>query len=320
LISKVILLGCSAKSVAQASELNGFISENSGIRDSVGHTLLFYTSKEEKNDLLNRVPTESATLVRVARYQPENILEALKRVENGKETDLYVFPGGYAGSELAVRWAFRVNGSSLVQVSRIECRQNYLIAKKKVYSDYVLATFRLKKKPFCISPARGSAGSLTLPAKRDVAITEIDMTDLHADRFVKSEKRAAGEPTGNLEKARFILIGGRGMSDATGTARLKQIAGRLGADFGVSRPVAMNAWAKMDEIVGVSGAVTKPDVCIVAGASGAAAFYAGIEKSKYIVAINKDSHAPIIKASDAAIIDDYKPVMDELVKLVSRPS
>jgi electron transfer flavoprotein alpha subunit len=76
----------------------------------------------------------------------------------------------------------------------------------------------------------------------------------------------------------------------------------------------------MDEIVGVSGAVTKPDVCIVAGASGAAAFYAGIEKSKYIVAINKDSHAPIIKASDAAIIDDYKPVMDELVKLVSRPS
>ena len=316
MIFKVILLGCSAKSVTQAAELNGFISENLGPGDRVGHTLLFYSQKKEKKSLLHLVPTESVTLVRVARYQPENILEALNVLENGRETHMYLFPSGYAGSELAARWAFRVKGSSLVQISQIECKQNHLIAKKKVYSDNVLATFRLKKKPYCISPARGSAGDLPIRVKRPVIVAEHDMTHLHKDQFLKTSRQSAAEAIGDLEKAKFILVGGRGMSSEANTEKLKQIAGSIGADFGVSRPVAMNAWAAMDKIVGVSGAMTKPDVCIVAGASGAAAFYAGIEKSKYIVAINKDIRAPIIKSSDVAIIDDYKAVMDELVKLI----
>ena len=55
---------------------------------------------------------------------------------------------------------------------------------------------------------------------------------------------------------------------------------------------------------------------IMAGVSGSAAFYAGIEKAKTIVAINTDIRAPIIKASDVAVIDDYKAVMAELAKIV----
>jgi electron transfer flavoprotein alpha subunit len=146
------------------------------------------------------------------------------------------------------------------------------------------------------------------------------MTHLRNDQFLKTTKWNAAEATADLEKAKFILIGGRGMSSEENTEKLKQIADSVGADFGVSRPVAMNAWATMDKMVGVSGAITKPDICIVAGASGAAAFYAGIEKSKYIVAINKDIRAPIIKSSDVAIIDDYKAVMDQLAKLISTPT
>ena len=97
---------------------------------------------------------------------------------------------------------------------------------------------------------------------------------------------------------------------------LKQIADTIGANFGVSRPVAMSAWAPLHRLVGVSGSMTKADVCIVAGASGAAAFYAGIEKSKFIVAINTDIRAPINKTSDVTIIDDYKAVLAELVKVM----
>ena len=312
----MILIGCTANIAVQAEELNGFISENLDRGDHVGSTILFCSKKQEKNALFNLVPTESVKLVSVAGYQPENILEALKMVENNAETHLYLFPGGYAGSELAVRWALRAKGSSLVQVSQIEYTQNQLIAKKKVYSGHVLGTFRLKNKPYCISPARGSAGSLPVRVKRPLIITEHDMCHLHKDKFVKTSKWSTAEATGNLEKAKFILIGGRGMGNQENAEKLEKIAGIMGADFGVSRPVAMNAWTTMEKIVGVSGTITKPDVCIVAGAAGAAAFYAGIEKSKYIVAINKDIRAPIVKSSDIAIIDDYKPVLDELVKLI----
>ena len=59
-----------------------------------------------------------------------------------------------------------------------------------------------------------------------------------------------------------------------------------------------------------------PEVCITAGVSGAAAFYAGIEKSKFIVAINTDEQAPIMKKADVAIVDDFMPVIQSLREIV----
>jgi electron transfer flavoprotein alpha subunit len=143
------------------------------------------------------------------------------------------------------------------------------------------------------------------------------MTHLHRDRFIKASESTPMKLTRALAKAKFLLIGGNGMGSQENTKKLQQIAEMIGADFGATRPVAMHAWVPMYRLVGVSGAMTKADVCIVAGVSGAAAFYAGIEKSKFIVAINKDVRAPIVKSADVAIIDDYQAVMDELVKIMT---
>ena len=316
MIFKGILNGCASNIVTQAEELNGFIREHLSSGDNVGSTIFFYSKKEEKNALLGLVPTESVELVRVARYQPENILEALQTVENAEKTDLYLFPSGFAGSELAVRWACRMKGSCLVRVKLIEWSGAQLIARKTVYANHVLGTFKLTQKPYCISLAKGSADSQAITIRDNLIVTEHDLTDLQKDQFIKHSKWIPTETTGDLEAATFLVIGGRGMDTKENTQSLKKIADAMGADFGVSRPVAMSAWTPMHRMIGASGAMTKPEVCIVAGVSGAAAFYAGIEKSKTIVAINTDIRAPIIKASDVAIIDDYKAVMAELAKIV----
>ena len=316
MIFKGILNGCAANIAAQAGELNGFIREYLSCGPNVGSTILFYSKKEDKNALLDLVPTESAQLVRVARYQPENILEALQTVENAEKTHLYVFPSGFAGSEIAVRWACRMKGSSLVQVKQIECSGAQLIARKTVYADHVLGTFKLTQKPYCISLAKGSADSQTITPRDKLIVTEHDLAGLQKDMFIKHSKWISSETSKDLEAATFLIIGGRGMHTKENTQSLKKIADSLGADFGVSRPVAMSAWTPMHRMIGVSGAMPKPEVCIVAGVSGAAAFYAGIEKSKTIIAINTDIRAPIIKACDVAVIDDYKAVMAELAKIV----
>jgi len=316
MIFKVILNGCATNVVAQAEELNGFIAKHLSGGEDRGGTILFYSRKEQRDELLHLVPTESAKLVRVTRYQPETILEALHRVEEGSEAELYLFSSGFAGSEIAVRLAFRMNGSSLVQARYIEWGKTCLMVKKMVYSSHVLGTFRLKKKPYCISLAKGSADSQPIPENKNLRVTEYDMTPIQEDRFVKRSEWIPGDLTKGLEKAGFLLIGGRGMTNKEDAQSLKRIADQLGADFGVSRPVAMSGWVPLEQMIGVSGAMTKPDVCIVAGVSGAAAFYAGIEKSRFIVAINRDRRAPITKTSDVVIIDDYKAVMDELAMIM----
>ena len=317
MIYKAILNGCSTNIVAQAEELNGFIGEHLCSEETTGSTILFYSEKEKKDALLRLVPTESVVLVRITRHQSEIILEALKAVEQREMTHLYLFPSGFTGSEMAVRLAFRMNGSSLVQVKQIECSDQHLLAKKTVYANHVLGTFKLMKKPYCISLAKGSAVSQPIAKPDKLIVTEVDMTHLPEDPFIKESTSIPRKPATDLAKAKFLLIGGNGMKNKANTYRLKQIAETIGADFGVSRPVAMSAWAPMHRLIGISGAMARADVCIVAGVSGAAAFYAGIEKSKFIVAINTDAQAPIIKTADIAIIDDYQAVMDELIKIMT---
>ena len=139
---------------------------------------------------------------------------------------------------------------------------------------------------------------------------------MNADGFVRDYKWIPTEQANHLEAARLLIVGGRGLESKENVKGLKALADAVGAEFGISRPVALNAWGPMHWLVGVSGAIAKPEICIAAGVSGAAAFYAGIEKSNIIIAINSDPHARIIKAADVVIIDDYKAVMDELMKIV----
>ena len=309
-----ILNGCAANIKAQAEELNGFLDGFLSEENSPGRTILFYSNQEDRDTLLGYVPTDCVELVRVGRYQPETILTALQHIEETADTALYLFPAGFSGCELAVRWAYRRNGSSLVQVEQMACREGCLIAKKKAYADHVLASFRLTRQPFCISPSRGCVEKRPIRERGGLQMIEHHLNGLNRDGFVKAYQWIPAEQAKDLEAVKLLIVGGRGLGTRENVQRLKETAHAMGAEFGISRPVALNAWGGMHRLIGVSGTLARPEICIAAGVSGAAAFYAGIEKSKFIIAVNIDSQARIVKAADVAVIDDYKAVMAELMK------
>jgi len=190
-----------------------------------------------------------------------------------------------------------------------------LIAERTAYAGHVSASFELSHTPFCISLARGCVENHPVEQRDDIVVT-VHEPDFKGGRRVEDVEWFPEKNEKDLENARFLVVGGRGVQNKKDTEKLKADAEAMGAEFGVSRPVAMNAWVPMNRLVGVSGAITKPDACIAAGVSGAAAFYAGIQKSKTIFAVNTDKRAPIVKASDVVVIDDYRPVMAALAKLM----
>lgn len=312
---KCILNGCAPNVKARAEELNSFIDAYLGSEAHAGSTILFYVNQEDRHALYDLVPTKSVELVRVDGYQPEIILDALKRIEDKKDTSLYLFPAGIAGAELAVRWGVRNNGSSLVHVEQMTLKKDGLMAKKKAYADHVLATFRLDRQPFCISLAKGSVERVPITARENLQSIEHDLTGLKGDGFVRDSQWIPAEQAKDLAGAKLLIVGGRGLENKENVRQLKETANAMGAEFGISRPVALNAWGPMHRLVGVSGTIARPEICIAAGISGAAAFYAGIEKSKLIIAINIDPQARIIKAADVAVIDDCKAVMKELLRI-----
>lgn len=280
-----------------------------------GEAIIYCRSAEDVRRL-ERHHSKEAVLISAREYAPEAVLHGLcDRITDG---GLYIFGNDAAGTELSVRMAARLSGSSVPEAESLWLSEestgdseliNKIHVMKMVYANHMEAAFVMERAPYCISLARGAA-SQELRMGSFVIKEEISCENM-AEHIVSQEFYPEAL-AGGLDEAKVILAAGRGVKNKENMAVIDKTARGLKAEVAVSRPAAMNAWKPMNRLIGVSGAMVEPEVCITAGVSGAAAFYAGIEKSKFIVAINTDEKAPIMKMADVAIVDDFLPIMEEL--------
>ncbi|MCI8833810.1 MAG: hypothetical protein HFH24_00290 [Ruminococcus sp.] len=96
---------------------------------------------------------------------------------------------------------------------------------------------------------------------------------------------------------------------------LKALGALLDAGIGSTRPAVWNSWFSEHQLIGLSGQIIAPNVCIVFGASGCTPFIKGIE-SRLLVAVNQDPNALIFSHCDLELVDDCREIIAELMKLV----
>ena len=111
------------------------------------------------------------------------------------------------------------------------------------------------------------------------------------------------------------MVVGQGGEDVDAD-KITALAQSLGMEAGYSRARVMNGGYDANRLVGISGQLLAAEVCIVAGASGAAALMAGVKDCQFIVAINHDASAPVFSQADVGIVDDWQPVLDALANCV----
>ena len=131
-------------------------------------------------------------------------------------------------------------------------------------------------------------------------------------RLVEYERSVEKEHT--IENASVIVCGGRGMGNKEKFKKLHDLAKLLGGDVGATRPVVYAEWADHGALVGQAGKHIKPKILFSFGISGAIQHTAGLGEADFIIAINKNPQATMMKMADVAIVADASDVLNTLIK------
>jgi electron transfer flavoprotein alpha subunit len=127
-----------------------------------------------------------------------------------------------------------------------------------------------------------------------------------------------GEEAIDIEGADILVAGGRGLGKAEGFQLCEDLAKAFGGNSAVAatRAVVDAGWYPYAAQIGQTGKTVSPKLYLAAGISGAIQHKVGMQSSENIVAINKDSNAPIFEFSDLGIVGDLNKILPKLTEAI----
>jgi electron transfer flavoprotein alpha subunit len=234
-----------------------------------------------------------------------------------------IFGGGLLGFEIGAGLAARLGAGVAMEVTAVRAEGGELIAERPILGDSAISEIKYRS-PVGIVIGRLNAFEIaqpdldpTHPASAPVEQLSFELSP-HASQatmLVRGEQRGADV---DIEGADILIAGGRGLGKAEGFELCEQLAGAFGGNAAVAatRAVVDAGWYPYAAQIGQTGKTVAPKLYLAAGISGAIQHKVGMQASENIVAINKDSNAPIFEFSDLGIVGDLNKILPKLTEAV----
>lgn len=251
-------------------------------------------------------------------YRTDGYATVITNLIETHKPEIVLYGATHIGRDLAPRIARRLGTGLTADCTEltIDKEQRLLMQTRPAFGGNIMATILTPKhRPQMATVRPGIMKELSINEKRKGEIIEVPVRLTEKDfltkilKIVKEKKR-----TVNLEEAKIIVSGGRGVGGKKGFEKIKELADVLGGEVGGSRVAVEKEWIDQEHQVGQTGKTVRPDLYIACGISGSIQHRAGMQNSGCIVAINKDAESQIFNVADFGIVGDLHEIVPKLIE------
>ena len=254
-------------------------------------------------------------------YTPDAFVAGLKQFISSKKPKLVLMPHTYQVRDFVPKLATAMERTVISDCIGYKKEGNKLLFSRQMFQGKFSADVSFAcDAPWFVTFQNGAfrgdkieAASSATPIE-NVAVEIPDNIIRNKPQEVFKEAKQAVD----LTQAEIIVAVGRGIKEQKNIELAKQLAEAIGGEIAASRPICDSGWLPMDRQIGSSGQTVAPKLYLALGISGAIQHIVGMKGSRTIIAVNKDSEAPIFEIADYAIVGNLFDIVPPLIEEVKK--
>ena len=270
------------------------------------------------SDEVNTIAVEAAKIegvsrvLTIARTENAHPLSAVLAPQIAKAAASYshIFvPSTTFGKDVAPRVAALLGVAQVSDVMTVEGSHTF---KRPIYAGNAIITVEADPTHTIVATIRTASwpASASGPNNAPIEVLSLDVVLPSHTRFIELKQGKTDRP--DLQSANKVVSGGRGVGSKENFDIIYKLADKIGAAVGASRAAVDAGYVPNEMQVGQTGKIIAPELYVAIGISGAIQHLTGIKDAGTIVAINKDSEAPIFEVADIGLVGDLFKIIPEL--------
>lgn len=254
-------------------------------------------------------------------YTPDAFVAALKQFLTSHPAKLVLMPHTYQVRDFVPKLATAMGRAAISDCVGYKKDGDKLFFTRQMFQGKLAADVSFTSDaPWFATFQNGAYRGDKVEAGAGAAPVESVTVDI-ADNVIRNRPQEVfkeAKQAVDLTQAEVIVAVGRGIKEQKNIEIAKNLADALGAELAASRPICDSGWLPMDRQIGSSGQTVAPKLYLALGISGAIQHIVGMKGARTIIAINKDSEAPIFEIADYAIVGNLFDIVPPLIEEIKK--